>query len=206
MRNLVFLLFLLAACSVTRFSPKWTNERAPEVFYVEFETSKGRFEAEITRNLSPLAVDRFYQLVKHQFFQHAVFYRVVPDFVAQFGISDTTVMKNWMEIKVPDEKVVGSNTRGTISFARGEKDSRGTDLFVNLADNLYLDTILFSDVKGFPPIGKVTLGMETVEALYGGYSDSTMDKLDTFYRNRGEFMKTYPQLDSIIDVRITRIK
>lgn len=60
-----------------------------------------------------------------------------------------------------------------------------TDLFVNLADNLYLDMFVFSDVKGFPRNVKVTSGMETVEALYGGYEDGTLDKLDTFSQNRG---------------------
>jgi peptidyl-prolyl cis-trans isomerase A (cyclophilin A) len=206
MKKSILILLILAACSGNEFKPKWTNEKAPEVFFVEFETSKGSFEAEINRNLSPLAVDRFYQLVKHNFFSNAVFYRVVPGFVAQFGISDTTEMKNWMEFKIPDENVIGSNEKGTISFARGDKESRGIDLFINLADNPFLDTIVFFEVKGFPILGKVTHGMETVEALYGGYEDDTMERLGTFYQNRSEFLKTYPHLDSIIKIKISRTK
>lgn len=206
MKKSIFFLFLLAACSGNEFNPKWTKEKAPDVFLIQFETSKGNFEAEINRHLSPLAVDRFYQLVKHDYFSNAIFYRVVPHFVAQFGNSDSSEIKNWIEYKIPDEKVIGSNEKGTISFARDGKDSRNVELYINLEDNLFLDTIFYNEVKGFPVIGKVTQGMETVEALYDGYGDKTMEKLETFYQKRSEFLRTYSDLDSILKIKIIRFK
>jgi cyclophilin family peptidyl-prolyl cis-trans isomerase len=205
MKKSIFFLFLFTACTGNEFNAIWTKEKAPDVFLVQFETSKGNFEAEINRHLSPLAVDRFYQLVRHDYFSNAIFYRVVPNFVAQFGNSDSSEIKNWREYKIPDEKVIGSNEKGTISFARDGKDSRNVELYINLEDNLFLDTIFYNEVKGFPVIGKVTQGMETVEALYDGYGDKTMEKLETFYQRRSEFLRTYSDLDSILKIKIIRL-
>ena len=206
MKKSIIFLFLLAACTGNEFNPKWTKEKAPDVFFVQFETSKGNFEAEINKHLSPLAVDRFYQLVKHDYFSNAIFYRVVPNFVAQFGNSDSSEIQNWIEYKIPDEKVIGSNEKGTISFARDGRDSRNVELYINLEDNLFLDTIFYNEVKGFPVIGKVTKGMETVGALYDGYGDKTMEKLETFYQRRSDFLQTYSSLDSILKIKIIRLK
>lgn len=109
-----------------------------------------------------------YQLVKHGFFYSVVFYRVVPKFVAQFGSIDTSLQKAWSKYKLPDKEVKGSNLRGTISYARSGKETRGSVLFINLVDNPRLDTINYNGVKGFPVLGKVVKGMNTVNSLYNG--------------------------------------
>src|ERR1700744_5131757 len=82
-------LIALHSCTKPFFKSKWLGERAPETFVTRFETSKGSFDILVTRSASPHAVDRYYQLVKHHFYDNGIFYRVVPNFVAQFGISDT---------------------------------------------------------------------------------------------------------------------
>jgi homoserine O-acetyltransferase len=197
MKRLLIFLLILSACSSKDFKSKWINEKAPGEFKLRVETSKGNFEARIIRDLSPMAVDRFYQLVQHGYFDGAVFYRVVPEFVAQFGNSDSAIIRNWIKYPVTDEKPKGSNRRGTISFARDGADTRNVELYINLRDNLRLDTVDFNGVKGFPVIGEVTKGMETVDALYSGFGNATMDKLDLFYQNRKEFMNLFPGLDSI---------
>mgnify|MGYP001765863033 CR=1 FL=1 len=198
--RLLFLLisvFVFAACSKPFFSEKWTKETAPETFLARFETTKGNFDVEITRALSPAGVDRFYQLVKYGFFDSVIFYRVVPKFVAQFGTSDTALENAWSKYKLPDEEVKASNLRGSISFARSGKESRGSTLFINLADNPRLDTIHYNGVKGFPVLGKVIEGMPTVDSLYNGYGGSVMNELNTMYRNKESFFKSFPKLDLI---------
>lgn len=174
------------------------EEKAPENFQARFETSQGDFEVEFTRNLSPKAVDRVYQQIKYKFYDGIVFYRVVPNFVAQFGHMDSTATaNNWDRYTVVDEPVKGTNAKGTISYARAGLNSRGNHLFINLKDNKRLDTVYYNKVRGFPPLGKVTNGMEVVEKLYSGYGNETMKVYDTLAVKRKEFMKKFPKLDSI---------
>ena len=195
--SISLLLVLFISCSPVLFKSKWTKESAPETFVTRFETSKGNFDIEVTRKLSPKAADRFYQLVKHHYFDSVLFYRVNPGFVAQFGSSDSTAYTNWKSFKIPDEEVLQGNTRGTLSFARGGKNTRGTDLFINLDDNSRLDTLFYSEVRGFPSFGKVIKGMDVVDALYAGYSDTTMQDSELMYTSRIDFMKKFPKLDFI---------
>jgi len=202
MKQALILILLLTGCSSKDFDLKWIEEKAPDKFTIRFETSKGNFDARITRELSPLAVDRFYQLVRHDYFDNALFYRVVPDYVAQFGNSDSSQIRNWIKYIVPDEPVIGSNTRGTIAFARDGKDTRNTELYINLQDNLKLDTINYSGVKGFPVIGEVISGMNVVDSLYQGHGNSVFDDFDLFYLNRKKFLNQFPGLDSIRHIRI----
>jgi len=196
-RTAAILLIALAYCSGPKFNPDWTKERAPQTFTAHFETTKGNFDIEVTRQYSPKAADRFYQLVKHGYYDNAMFYRVVPDFVAQFGNTDQGQMQQWQSVKIPDEPVVLKNTEGTVSFAREGKDSRGAELFINLQDNPKLDTINFEGVRGFPAFGKVVKGMDVVRALYSGYGEKTMDDYELMYRDRGAFLRAYPKLDLI---------
>ena len=186
-----------------KFKPEWTTEQAPETFIATFETTKGTFEIEVKRNLSPKAADRIYQLVKHGYYDNAIFYRVVPGFVAQFGDTDTLVMNQWRKVKIPDEPVIQGNVRGTVSFARSGKETRDLELFINLNDNPVLDTLDFEGVKGFPTFGKVNKGMETVEKLYSGYGETTMSN-ENLYLNPSGFLQTYPKLDKIIKAYLTK--
>lgn len=197
---------VFSSCSKPFFSEKWTKETAPEIFTARFETTKGNFDIEIKRELSPAGADRLYQLVKHGFFDSVVFYRVVPKFVAQFGTSDTVRENAWAKYKLPDEEVKASNIRGTISYARGGKETRGTVLFINLGDNPRLDTINYNGVRGFPVLGKVIDGMQTVDSLYNGYSGTTMNQLDTMYQNKEAFFKKFPKLDVVKKAYLVRKK
>ena len=198
-RRLVFFctVVVFTACTKPVFKSTWTKEIAPAGFVTRFETSKGNFDVEVKREWSPKAVDRFYQLIRHHFYDNAVFYRIVPGFVAQFGNSDTLKTEKWGKFKIPDEQVIQSNKKGTLSFARAGKETRGRELFINLVDNPWLDTLNYAGVKGFPAFGNVIMGAKTVDSLYGGYGEQTMDKLDTFYVDRSKFMDSFPKLDLI---------
>lgn len=198
------LLIVILSCSPSLFNAKWTNEIAPETYITRFETSKGNFDVEITRKLSPKAADRFYQLVTHKFFDNGLFYRVNPGFVAQFGAVDYDIVKKWDAQKVADELVIQGNQRGAISFARGGKESRTTAVFINLGDNSRLDTLNYNEVKGFPSFGKVIKGMNVIDSLYSGYADNTMADLDIMYDDKAKFLEKYPQLDAIQKIFILK--
>lgn len=192
-----FIALLCVSCNRAVFKEKWTREQAPSTFVARFETSKGNFDVKVNREWSPLAADRFYQLIKHSYYDSGIFYRVVPNFVAQFGNSDTIKANQWRKFKVADEQVLHSNKKGSISFARGGKETRSTELYINLVDNPRLDTIAPAGVKGYPSFGDVINGMDVVSALYSGYGEKTRGSLNVMYKNRREFLNTFPQLDLI---------
>jgi homoserine O-acetyltransferase len=156
-------LILLGAFPVLGQPPK-----TPEIFRVRFETSQGAFVVEVHREWAPQGADRFHALVASGYFDGSRFFRVVPGFIAQFGVAgDPKVMAAWKDRTIPDDPVRQSNTRGTIAYAMTGPNTRSTQLYVNLGDNTRLDA------QGFAPIGRVTSGMEVVDRLYAGYGETS---------------------------------
>jgi len=155
------------ASGASLLHPATLNAKAPAVYDVTFKTTKGDFVIHVTRAWAPLGADRFYNLVKHGFFTDASFFRVVPGFVVQFGISaDPKITAAWDKAVIKDDPVTQSNKAGTLTFATSGPNSRTTQLFINLRDNGgSLDSL------GFAPIGQVTSGMDVVQKLYSGYGD-----------------------------------
>ena len=197
---------LFSACSKPAFKSKWIKEQAPANFTARFETTKVVFDVEITREWAPLAADRFYQTVKHRYYNNTVFYRVVPNFVAQWGNNDTLALKLWEPYKIADEPVVQSNLKGFMSYARSGKETRGSTLFINLKDNQRLDTVIANGVKGYPPFGKIIRGMDVVDSLYSGYAGSTMSKIDTLKKYPALFFKQFPKLDKKVFLVVFKVK
>lgn len=197
----ILLFFLMiTGCSKPVFKSSWLKNKAPETFQVRFETSKGNIDVEINRQQSPAGADRFYQMITHHYYDKALFYRVVPGFVVQFGNSDTISTKRWAKHLVQDEPVLITNSRGTLSYARSGKDSRNGDLFFNLKDNPRLDTLNSSGVKGFPPFGEIASGLDVMDSLYSGYANKPMRSLDSLYLDRKLFLSIYPKMDTISKV------
>jgi len=201
----ICLCVLISACKST-FKQKWTKAEAPAYFTATFETSKGNFEIESRKEWSPEAVNRLYRLIKNGFYTDIAIFRVLPNYIAQFGIhNDSLVNKAWNEIKVIDEPVLKKNTKGTLCFARGEPETRGTALFINLEDNTpFLDTIAFMDVTGFPVIAQITSGLDVANSFYNGYGAELDNKQDSIYRFGNDYLKNkYPRLDYIKKAYIT---
>jgi peptidyl-prolyl cis-trans isomerase A (cyclophilin A) len=146
-------------------APEW-RVTAPATFKAKFSTSKGDFVVEVTREWAPQGADRFYALVKNGFYDDVRFFRVIANFMAQFGMNgEPTVTAAWKNAKIPDDPVTQSNARGMVTFATSGKNSRTTQVFINFKDNANLDGM------GFSPFGKVVEGMEVVDSLYNGYGE-----------------------------------
>ena len=196
----VLLCTVLLSCSQKLFKEKWTTKEAPEIFRARFETTQGNFDIEAHRNWSPKAVDRLYQLIDTEFYTNIALYRVVPNFVAQFGIHNDSVLNNsWKKFKVPDEITREKNFEGAIAFARGGKETRSTQLFINLKSNSpRLDTLSYSGVSGFPVIAKVTAGIDVVHSFYKGYAEKPGRRQDSIQKYGNRYLKkNYPKLDYI---------
>ncbi|MDR3721356.1 MAG: peptidylprolyl isomerase [Candidatus Acidoferrales bacterium] len=171
--------------------PATLNAKAPEVFQAKFVTTKGDFVVEVTRAWAPLGADRFYNLVKHGFFTDAAFFRNLPGFMVQFGLSaDPEVNKVWHNANIKDDPGKQSNAPGMITFATAGPNTRTTQLFINFGNNTFLDS------QGFSPFGKVISGMDVVQKLYSGYGERP-DQGSITNQGKAYLDKNFPNLDSI---------
>src|SRR5713226_4170992 len=179
----------------TLLRPALLKDKAPEVFQVKFVTTRGDFTVTVTRAWAPIGVDRFYNLVKHHFYDNASFFRVVPGFVVQFGISAyPPVSAAWDKANIKDEPVTQSNKRGYLTYAKTSMpNTRSTQIFINLKDNAGLDG------QGFSPFGFVDAqGMKVVDMLYDQYGDSGGPEQDQISALGKPYLdKGWPKLDSI---------
>ena len=173
--------------------PDTLKAKSPDVYEVKFVTTKGDFVLQVTRAWAPLGADRFYNLVKNHYYDGATFFRVVPGFVVQFGLTGSpAVNKAWTDANIKDDPVVESNVSGTITFAMAGPNTRTTQVFINLANNARLDT------SGFAPFGKLTEGMDVVSQFYGGYGDATTSHQGEITNQGKAYLeKNFPKLDSI---------
>jgi peptidyl-prolyl cis-trans isomerase A (cyclophilin A) len=177
--------------------PALLTSKAPATYQVKFTTTKGDFVLTVTRAWAPLGADRFYNLVRHHFYDNTSFFRVLKGFVVQWGISAyPPVSAAWSHAPIKDDPVVQSNLKGSITYAMGGPNTRTTQVFVNLADNKRLDSM------GFSAFGQVTEGMDVVEALYAAYGEGApdgrgpeQDKIEKL--GKSYLDKDFDKLDSI---------
>ena len=173
-------------------SPAALTEKAPANYTVNFDTSKGAFVVQVHRDWAPLGADRFYNLVKNGFYNDARFFRVIPNFMVQFGMNaDPAVTTAWRPITLNDDPVKQSNQKGYITFANtGQPNSRGTQVFINFKDNSFLDK------QRFAPFGEVTKGMDVVEKITAEYGERPNQGSITSQGN-AYLTKEFPKLDYI---------
>src|ERR1700733_7083875 len=177
--------------------PETLAEQAPEVFDATFSTTKGDFVVRVNRAWAPIGADRFYNLVKAGYYNDASFFRVIPGFVVQFGLgADPMVNKAWRDAKINDDPVSQSNRPGYLTFATAGKNTRTTQLFINLGNNGQLDSM------GFSPFGQVTSGMDVVQKIHSGYGESP-DQGQITSQGKAYLDKNFPKLDSIKSATIS---
>lgn len=200
--TIVFIFLLgLAGCSSSSSNKSAEapakGAAAPNEFKVTFDTSKGPFTVEVHREWAPRGADRFYELVQSRFLNDARFFRVVKDFVVQFGINkDPEVQAKWRESNIPDDPVKQSNKRGYLVFATAGPSTRTTQLFINLGDNT-----ASLDPQGFAPFAKVTDGMDVVDSLYSGYGEQPQQPNIQAEGNR-YLESQFPKLDYIKTAKV----
>jgi peptidyl-prolyl cis-trans isomerase A (cyclophilin A) len=147
-------------------SPANLTEKAPATYKAKFDTSKGVFVVEVTRDWAPNGADRFYNLVKNGFYDNVRFFRVISGFMVQFGINgDPKISAPWREARITDDAVKQSNRRGYITYAMAGPNTRTSQVFINFADNANLDN------SGFAPFGRIVSGMDVVDKLNAEYGE-----------------------------------
>jgi len=194
---------LLAACGGGTSigpSPAGAIDAAPAAFDVRFETTQGPLVMHCERRLAPNGADRFYDLVRRGFYDEAAIFRVVPGYIAQFGLHPLPeVDADWKRAYIPPDRVATSNERGSVSFAQIglpagpglTADMRTTQLFINLKDNPGLDG------RGFAPLCHVTKGLDVADRLYSGYGDAGPDQGRIRDEGNAYLKREFPRLDYI---------
>jgi len=185
--------------------PAW-SEAAPDTFEVHVETTRGTFVIGVVRAWAPRGADRFYNLVRHGYYDDVRFHRVVPDFITQWGVSgDPELNAVWYERGMPDDPVVWTNVRGTIAYAFTEPGTRATQVYINMVDNTRLDA------DGFAPFGRVVEGMESVvDSIYSGYGEESGggvrrgDQSRIVAEGNAYLDARFPELDRLIRARVVR--
>lgn len=179
--------------------PAKLTAQAPALFTATFKTTKGTFAVEVHRAWAPHGADRFYNLVKAGFFNGDKFFRVVPGFVVQFGISPfPQVSSAWHAATIPDDPTVSHNTVGAVTYASAGPGTRTTQIFINLGSNTQLDA-------SFAPFGTVSSGLGVVRKLYAGYGDAPTSQQSEMETQGNSWLdKHYPKLDSIETASLSR--
>ncbi len=177
------------------------NETAAK-YRVRFETTKGPVVIQVHRDWAPLGADRFRNLVEAGYYSDVAFFRVLPGFVAQFGISgDPGLSSQWRERAIKDDPSGKSNARGTITFAMAGPNTRTTQLFINYGDNGRLNGM------GFSPFAEVVEGMEHIDALYSGYGEGAPHgrgpDQGRLHREGNAYLRAdFPKLDYLVSASI----
>jgi len=151
-----------------------TTSKTEEGRLIEFRVSNldgdpstGSFKIRTRPSWAPLGVARFEELTQDNFFDSCRFFRVLDNFIAQFGINGSPdVNKKWRKEIIKDDEVLVGNKRGTVTFATSGPNTRTTQMFINTGKkNKFLDK------QGFSPIGEVVEGMDIVDRFYSGYGE-----------------------------------
>ena len=174
-------------------APGGLPDKAPAVYKVHMDTSKGMVVMECHKAWSPRGADHFYDLVKIHFYDDVRFFRVIRGFMAQFGMNGTPATNAvWANANILDDPPAGQrNTRGMVSYGQTDMpNSRSTQLFINFGDNSRLDGM------GFTPVCMVTSGMEAVDRIYAGYGEDPDQGLIAAQGN-AYLNSQFPRLDYI---------
>jgi peptidyl-prolyl cis-trans isomerase A (cyclophilin A) len=198
----LLLLALVPGVLLDPGNPFW-DAKAPEIFRISVATTQGNFVIEAHREWAPHGVDRLFNLTRAGFFDNSRFFRVVPGFIAQFGIAgDPAVAAVWRNRTIPPDPGHGSNARKTVGFAMVTPDARTTQLYINLADNFR------NDGQGFTIVGEVVEGMDVVDRLYSGYGETSgggmrAGKQAKLFEGGNAYLDAaFPKLDRLISATV----
>lgn len=199
----LFALRLFCATQAGLLDPARPDPRAPELSRVRLETTAGTVTIEIRRPLAPRGADRFLRLVRAGYYDDAAIFRVIPGYIAQFGIAgDPRVAQAWRFAYIPDEPQRAKCRRGAVAFADKGPNTRATQIFINTADNPRLDG------QGFAPFGRVVAGMEVVDRFRGygreGPQGERTDQSAIFEGGNAYLRQRYPALETIVRAVVER--
>jgi peptidylprolyl isomerase len=143
------------------------NASQTEPTKVLLNTSMGDITIQLFDDM-PVTAGNFKKLVEKGFYDGTIFHRVIDGFMLQGG-DPTGTGRGGPGYSIKDEFTKhNKNDRGTISMANAGPNTGGSQFFINLVDNNYLD-------KAHPVFGKVVEGMDVVDKI-GKVKTSAQDR------------------------------
>jgi len=140
---------------------------------IKLETTKGNIIVQLYDKEMPITAGNFKKLAEKGFYDRTIFHRVIDGFMIQGGDPTGTGMGG-PGYEIQDEfteSELDANNRGTISMANAGPDTGGSQFFINLVDNNFLD-------GKHPVFGKVVEGMNVVDAIGKVDTDSNDKPLE----------------------------
>lgn len=128
---------------------------------VLMRTGSGDITIEVYPQAAPNAAARFTELVAAGFYDNTPVFRVVPGFVAQFGINWRDAFPAWQDNNFDDDPSLFALERGTLAFAKAGPNTNSTQVFINYVENNRLAAPQFN----FTVFGKVVSGMEAADGF-----------------------------------------
>ena len=128
---------------------------------VSMQTTAGEVVIEIYPAAAPNAAQRFIELVQSGFYDDTPISRVVPGFVAQFGVNWRQPHKAWKDRNFNDDPTIFALERGTLAFAKAGANTNSTQVFINYRENNRLADPQYN----FTVFGKVVGGMDIVDSF-----------------------------------------
>ncbi|MCX6673876.1 MAG: peptidylprolyl isomerase [Methanothrix sp.] len=124
---------------------------------VLLKTSMGDITLQLYDDM-PITTGNFQKLVEKGFYDGVIFHRVIDGFMIQGGDPEGTGMGGPGYTIADEFTNHNRNDRGTISMANAGPNTGGSQFFINLVDNSFLD-------GKHPAFGKVIAGMDVVDAI-----------------------------------------
>ncbi len=193
---------MLALAVVWRATTAPAPAPAPAAYSVNCSTTNGAFTVQVHRGWAPRGADRFHALVQGGYYTGNAFFRVLPGFVVQWGLSPTAALSQaWSKRPIADDPVRESNLRGRISFAARGPNTRSTQVFVNLGNNQRLDRL------GFAPFGEVTAGLDALAHMAADYGEMAPaghgpDPRMILKSGAAYLTRNFPRLDVIYSCKV----
>jgi len=125
------------------------------------QTDAGDLTIEVYPEAAPNAAARFVELVQNGFYKDTPISRVVPGFVAQFGVNWRENYVAWQDNNFDDDPTLFALERGTLAFAKAGPNTNSTQVFINYIENNRLAAPQYN----FTVFGKVVAGMEVVDSF-----------------------------------------
>ena len=161
-KTITFIIVLILVIGVFVFSQMGKSSGTK----VKLETTKGDIVIQLYSEM-PITTGNFRSLVEKGFYDGVIFHRVIDGFMIQGG-DPTGTGSGGPGYQIDDEFTgtnLDKNNRGTISMANAGPDTGGSQFFINLVDNNFLD-------GRHPVFGKVTEGMNVVDSIAKVATDS----------------------------------
>lgn len=160
-KTILFISIIVLTAIVGMFIgiPTGHTTKMTDTTKVKLETNQGDIIIALYNDM-PITAGNFEKLVKEGFYDGIIFHRIIDGFMIQGGDPTGTGMGG-PGYTIEDEFTHtegNKNNRGTISMANAGPNTGGSQFFINLVDNNFLDT-------KHPVFGKVIEGMDVVDEI-----------------------------------------